>query len=171
MVDQSSIDAGSDPVDSDALGEEDRRYRLAFDRAVRLLAQREHSVRELTTKLTGKGVDAATAGLVVDDLRGRGLQSDSRFTEAFVHSRMSRGQGPVRIRQELSQRGIDSDVADAALAGGTDGWLELAVTARRKKFGDDLPVSRADWARQARFLTSRGFPAQLVYRVLGSDAD
>lgn len=160
--------AGADDP-AGVLAEEDRRYRLALDRAVRLLAQREHSMRELIAKLAAKGVDAATAGLVVDDLRGRGLQSDLRFAEAFVHSRIGRGHGPVRIRQELAQRGIARELADEALDGCAERWLELAEAARRKKFGDAPPADRGDWARQARFLTGRGFPAELIRRVLGDD--
>lgn len=154
----------------DLLGEEDRRYRLALDRAVRLLASREHSVRELTGKLQAKGVDAATAGLVVDDLRGRGLQSDTRFAESFVRSRLGRGHGPVRIRQELIQRGIEESLVDEALAESADDatdWQALACEARARKFGDALPRDRNDWGRQARFLARRGFPTDVIYRVLG----
>ncbi|MFU8817808.1 MAG: RecX family transcriptional regulator, partial [Pseudomonadales bacterium] len=106
---------------------EDTDYRRAFDRGVRMLAQREHSVQELTTKLRSKGVPAAVAALVVDDLRGRGLQSDERFAEAFVHSRVGRAQGPIRIREELRQRGIGDDVADEVLTQSVEYWLELAA--------------------------------------------
>ncbi len=146
---------------------EDRRYRVALDRAMRLLAQREHSVRELIGKLTARGVDAATAGLVVDDLRGRGLQSDARFTESFVRSRIGRGQGPVRIRHELSQRGVDDALVSEALSDCADEWLTQIRDVRERKFGDVLPRNRNEWGRQARFLAQRGFPSDLVYRVLG----
>lgn len=155
----------------DVLGEEDRRYRAAFDRALRLLGQREHSVRELTVKLTAKGVDAATAGLVVDDLRGRGLQSDARFAEAFVHSRMGRGQGPLRIRQELASRGIDAAEIETWLDRPTEAWRALAAEARLRKFGDRPPASRDDWNRQARFLSQKGFPSNVVMGVLGDAED
>ncbi len=164
----------SEPADEPAdvvLGEEDRRYRSAFDRALRLLGQREHSQRELLAKLTGKGVDGATAGLVVDDLRGRGLQSDERFAEAFVHSRIGRGHGPIRIRQELGQRGIDDDLADEMLTQPADYWLDLAAAARLRKFGDDGAADRDEWNRQARFLARRGFPSDVIYRLLGSASD
>jgi regulatory protein len=167
MADHDIQPAGSAFAD-DELGEEDRRYRLALDRALRLLGQREHSVRELTAKLTGKGIDAATARLVVDDLRGRGLQSDARFAEAFVHSRVGRGHGPIRIRQELGQRGIGDDLADELLTRTGGYWLELAQHTRSRKFGDAAPADRDAWNRQARFLARRGFPSDLIYRVLGS---
>jgi regulatory protein len=153
-----ALDPGNQP--------EDPRYRRAFDRAVRLLAQREHSVQELTEKLRGKGVDAALADLVVDDLRGRGMQSDARFAEAFVHSRIGRAQGPIRIREELRQRGIEDALAEEMLTESGEYWLELAEATRVKKFGEAPPADRNDWSRQARFLARRGFPSDLVYRVL-----
>ena len=46
---------------------------------------------------------------LVDD----GLQSDERFTEAFVRSRINQGKGPARIRADLRERGInDAVIAD-----------------------------------------------------------
>lgn len=154
-----------------ALDEEDRHYRQAFEKALRLLGQREHSTRELTSKLTAQGVDAATAGLVVDDLRGRGLQSDARFVEAFVHSRLGRGQGPIRIRQELGQRGIDDELADEWLTHSAEFWLGQAQELRVRKFGPEPAADRNEWNRQARFLARRGFPADIIYGALGGAGD
>ena len=178
--DLQSVDPGmgefgvGDPLELAAatgLASEDADYRRAFDRAVRMLAQREHSVQELTTKLRSKGVAVALATLVVDDLRGRGLQCDERFAEAFVHSRVRRAQGPIRIREELRQRGIGDDIADAVLTESGEYWLELAAATRAKKFGTEPPLDRDDWSRQARFLARRGFPSDLVYRVLDGAVD
>jgi regulatory protein len=154
-----------------AAAEQDARYRQALDRAMHLLAQREHSVSELTGKLRSKGIDADLAALVVDDLRGRGLQSDARFTESFVHSRVGRAQGPIRIREELRQRGIADDLADEMLTESGEYWLELARATREKKFGEAPPADRDAWGRQARFLARRGFPSDLIYRVLESARD
>jgi len=175
-----------DDLPREDLGREDREYRMAFDRALRCLGQREHSLVELVTKLRGKGVNQATTSLAVDDLRGRGLQSDTRFAESFVRSRLGRGHGPVRIRQELSARGVDDEVADEAMDeavlasgddcsgdnsgdnSGGDKWTARAAAARSRKFGSEKPVDRDDWNRQARFLARRGFSSDQIYRVLGS---
>lgn len=156
-------DGASDPRS----GEDDRAYRVAFERALRLLGQREHSRRELLSKLTGRGVDESTAELVIDDLRGRGLQSDERFAESFVYSRIGRGHGPMRIRRDLAQRGIADELADDALGMPGSDWLTLAVEVRRRRFGDQPPEGRDAWNRQARFLAQRGFPSDLIYQVLG----
>lgn len=154
------------PAQADLGLDDDGGYRAAFDRALRLLGQREHSQRELKDKLARKGVDRHMAELVVDDLRGRGLQSDARFAESLVRSRVDRGHGPMRIRQDLAQRGIDEAVVDAVMTESAGHWLELAITARSRKFGEALPADRDAWNRQARFLAQRGFPSDLIYRVL-----
>lgn len=164
---------GSEEASSQgALGfDDDGGYRAAFDRALRLLGQREHSQRELKDKLQRKGVDRALAELVVDDLRGRGLQSDARYAEALVRSRVQRGHGPVRIRQELRQRGVDDVVADEVLTTTDAHWLAQAGEVRSRKFGAEAPADRDDWNRQARFLAQRGYPADLIYRVLDGRGD
>ena len=80
--------------------------------AVRLLARREHSQVELARKLEAKGHDSDVAKQVVTELACQGLQSDRRFVEAFVRSRLGRGQGERKIRADLYARGIDDATAD-----------------------------------------------------------
>jgi regulatory protein len=165
-------DAGATAPAQAAVGlEDDGGYRAAFDRALRLLGQREHSLRELKDKLVRKGIDRHVAELVTDDLRGRGLQSDVRFAESLVRGRVSRGHGPLRIRQELAKRGVDEAVADEVMTETAGHWLGLAADARRRKFGDSLPADREAWNRQARFLAQRGYPSDLIYRVLDGRGD
>ena len=79
------------------------------------LARREYGHAELVTKLTTAGFDADIASRIVAQLTDEGLQSNSRFAESFVQSRINLGKGPVRIREELRQRGFRSAEADAAI--------------------------------------------------------
>jgi regulatory protein len=106
---------------------------------------------------------------VLQDLQNHDLQSDERFTESFVHSRLRKGYGPVRIRQELSERGIGESVAEDALTRPADFWIEIAEQARRKRFGELPEAGDTDrWNTQARFLSRRGFPSDLIFTVLGA---
>ena len=145
-----------------------RVYQAAYERAVRYLAAREHSERELLNKLRARDVEGDLASRVLADLKSRNLQSDERFAESFVRSRISRGQGPIRIRQELARRGIGDELLEEVLTRSGEFWVGIAATAREKRFGDARPEERSDWNRQARFLAARGFPADLIYRVLGN---
>ena len=71
-----------------------------------LLARREHSARELSHKLKSRDYDEVSIQAVIESLIDEGLQSDDRFAEQFTRSRVEKGYGPIRIRQELRERGI-----------------------------------------------------------------
>jgi len=141
--------------------------RTVEESAVRLLAGREHSVRELRQKLCARGHDESLVDDVLRSLCERNLLSESRFIESFVRSRAERGQGPMRIRAELRERGIDDERIDACVTRAADYWLERLERVRVKRFGVGAPATRDDWNRQARFLAQRGYPSDLIYRALG----
>jgi regulatory protein len=136
-----------------------------------LLSRREHSRAELREKLTGQGYQAEIVDEALDGLEAERLLDDSRFSESFVRAHAARGQGPRRIRQELSAAGIAADLAEQALEEGPD-WGLLARETRRRKFGEDLPPDWAERGRQARFLQYRGFSTDHIRIALGgSEAD
>lgn len=136
--------------------------------AIRLLSRREYSGAEMRRKLVSKGLQAAVVDRVVDQLVSDALLSDGRFADALVHSRIGRGQGPIKIRAELRERGVSEELIEDTLTQTGEFWLERAEQARCKRFGADLPEDRGQWTKEARFLAQRGFPADLIYRVLGS---
>jgi regulatory protein len=133
-------------------------------RALRCLAQREHSRAELARKLAALGgADEIDAEL--DRLVALGLLSDARFADAFVRSRAAR-YGVLRLRGELARRGVAAELIGAVLEGReTDGEIERARNIRSRKFAT-LPQDAREWARQARFLQGRGFSTDIIRRVL-----
>ncbi|WP_240725113.1 regulatory protein RecX [Mangrovimicrobium sediminis] len=122
-----------------------------------LLARREHSRRELCDKLKRRFHDPALVEAQVDRLADEGLQSDQRFAESFLRQRVSRGHGPLRVRQELRQRGVTDEQMEAAFAGEPCDWFDLAAQALQRKFGDSPCVDMRERARRARFMQYRGF--------------
>ena len=134
-----------------------------------MLARREHSEREISRKLASRGYDGAVIGDTIEGLVADGLLSNERFVEAFVHSRYQRGQGPLKIRAELRERGIDDTAIDGILEVYADQWRELAGQVREKKFGASLPVDFRERSRQMRFLQQRGFDAEQIRSVLRDD--
>ena len=86
------------------------------DDAIRLLARREYARAELAERLAAKGHAAAEVEACLDALAEAGLQSDARFAESFLRSRLARGQGPVKIRLELERRGVEREVVATALS-------------------------------------------------------
>ncbi len=140
-------------------------------KALDLLARREHGCLELTAKLESRGFAADCVTGVVAQLGADGLQDDARFADTLVRVRISRCQGPLRIRSELRSRGISDEVAAAALQHGNQNWGELASQARAKRFGFSGPADFKDKARQQRFLQSRGFSADHIKAALDLAAD
>ena len=139
--------------------------------ALELLARREHSRRELMRKLATRGFPDDVVSRALDELERTGALAETRFTESFVRSRISKGQGPQRIRADLAQRGIASDEADDVLRAADVDWLATIRAVRAKRFGPELPRDYTERARQARFLQYRGFDSAQIRAALEFDAD
>lgn len=137
-------------------------FKEIYDKAVALLAQREHSRYELQNKLVFRGYDEIVIAQVMDQLNQAGLQSDQRFVESYVQIKIERGYGPIRIQQELHDRGIDDDLIEKYLATNVEIWPQLVATVRVKRFGVELPEDFKERARQMRFLQYRGFTTEQI---------
>lgn len=133
------------------------------DRALALLARRDHSCLELRRKLATHG-EAAEIEEVLARLQELGLLSEQRFANARAGSRSQRF-GDRRIRHDLQQAGVSSVLIEEAVTGLAQTELERARSVWQKKFGA-RPQTAQDYARQARFLSGRGFGADTVRRVL-----
>jgi regulatory protein len=125
--------------------------------AIALLARREHTRKELVKKLAVKFPDADCLLDVVSDLQGDGLQSDERFAEQYVRMRANKGLGPVRIEQEMIEKGVSSDLRMRFIHGPDYDWSERACEVWKKKFSGRRPVDIKEKAKQQRFLLYRGY--------------
>jgi len=129
------------------------------------LARREHSEQELRHKLAARAEDAGEVEAVLRQLKEERLLSDERFTEAYVHHRFGAGIGPVKIRYELRQKGVDEALVDAFLEPLADQWDDLMCRQRVHKFGAGIPADYSARMKQARFLQNRGFSPESVMRL------
>jgi len=134
--------------------------------AVGLLARREHSARELRGKLIAKGYPVELVVSALEQLVAQGLLSDARFAEVFARSRSHKGFGAARIAQELRMRGVTDEQIAPVLSDAKETWRAQIAHVRRKRFGEALPQTNADRAKQARFLLQRGFTSEQVRAVL-----
>jgi len=82
-----------------------------------------------------------------------------------VRSRILKGQGEIKIRSQLLQRGVTLSMADHAIAEAEVNWWDLAEQQRIKRFGEGYPDILKDKLRQIRFLTMRGFPSHIVREI------
>ena len=138
--------------------------------ALTLLARRDWLTGELSAKLQALGADGQAAAAVIAELLEDRLLDDARYAERYVASRAERGQGPLRIAADLAALGAPRELIEAAVASGPD-WRAVAGEIRRRKFGATPPDSRAEKARQARFLQYRGFSSDHIRAATGADLE
>ena len=138
-------------------------------KAMDFLARREYGQRELVKKLADKGYLRRLVEQAVQTLTDEHLQSDDRFAQSFVQSRINQGKGPVRIRLDLSQRGIGDAVIEMAILESAADWHGLAKDVRCRKFGDAAPEDFKAKAKQMRFLQYRGFEQDHVQSAFASE--
>jgi SOS response regulatory protein OraA/RecX len=112
-----------------------------------LLARREHARTELGRKLSQRGFSESLVGEVLDALEAENLLSDRRFTESFVEQRMARGQGPLKIRHELRERGISAELAKLVRTGTCRAAQTIWRRVSRRHSGTIPPgaLSRPTW--------------------------
>jgi regulatory protein len=133
------------------------------DRALRLLARREHCRAELRARLRMQAGSEEVEALL-DRLEVSGLLSDRRFAESYVASRRGR-YGVHRLRNDLRSKGIPDALIAAALAAEPRDEFELARALWQRKFSSP-PANALEYSRQARFLQSRGFANDILRRIL-----
>ena len=138
-----------------------RRLTVA-QRALGLLTRREHSRKELTRKLTSRGMDAAEVETAVEKLSRDGWQNDSRFAESLVRARSSGGYGPLRIRAELATHGLDRETIASALDTFHGDWAENASDLVRRRYGPVAALDLNPRRKAADFLLRRGFDAASI---------
>ena len=145
-------------------------------RALQYLARREYSRAELRKKLLPQVQDdddfeqafnsssSVNLDKLLDDLTARGWLSDERAATQLVHAKRSRF-GTQRIIHELRQKGIAEELISAVLPELKKSELETAREVWLKKFGVP-PQDQKEKAKQMRFLQSRGFSMDAIFKVL-----
>lgn len=138
------------------------------ERALRLLARREHARVELARKLAPHAESAEALAALLDDLSARRLLSDERYVEMRMNARGARF-GNARLAYELRSQGVSEELVDAALAASEDELTRARQVWQRKFGGEPKAHDVAGRARQTRFLMSRGFSGETIRRVLHGD--
>lgn len=139
----------------------------ATQRALGLLVRREHSRKELTRKLTARGVESTEAKAAIDKLAEAGWQDDARFAELLVRSRAGSGHGPLHVRAELRMHGLAADAIAAAMEGFDGDWNAIARDIVWRRFDAQAIKTLAGQRKAADFLLRRGFAMEQVRAALG----
>ena len=144
-------------------------------RALRYLAQREHSRAELERKLARHVQDSAEVSAQVqiaqalDQLAAVGLLSEARAAESVL-TRQGQRFGVRRLKQTLLSKGLDPELVSATLQAAHSTELERARLVWQRRFGKP-PADQAERARQMRFMAGRGFEGEVIRRVVQGSND
>lgn len=135
-------------------------------RAIAYLSRREHSRLELQRKLLALSPDSDPQEIetLLDQLESQGWLSNQRFAQSVVNRRAAQ-KGTAAILHELRQHGLPDTQLQQLTEELRDTELERAQAVWEKKFGNQ-PADQREYARQVRFLMSRGFSSAVVHRVV-----
>ncbi|MFZ4759614.1 MAG: recombination regulator RecX [Burkholderiaceae bacterium] len=141
-------------------------------RALRLLAQREHSRLELSRKIAPLADSPESLERALDELERDGWLSPERFAASLARRRAERF-GLRRIEHELGTHRLDAAVSAPVIQSLRETERERACAAWRKRFGAPA-ADVGERARQHRFLAQRGFTGDAIAWALrhgaGDDA-
>lgn len=134
--------------------------------AMNFLARREHTLHELRKKLKRRFPDEQLIDEQLQQLVDENLQSDKRFAESFVRQRAARGKGPLRLRQEMRERGIPAADYELTMEEADIDWCQVAAEVMLKKFGEAKEIDIKEKARRSRFMQYRGFNVEHFKHLL-----
>ena len=156
-------------------------YARLLDRAIRILAMRDHSEQELRRKLAAPAmskngpealdVTPEEVDRVVEWCIENRYLDDERFVRQFIASRSRKGYGPARVRQELKQKGISRETIEAAMRECEIDWAQLAKEQAQRKYGEPLPTVFAEKVKIQRFLLYRGYLMEDIQEIWRNFAD
>lgn len=144
--------------------------KAAKNRALRFLAYRARSEKEVVDKLAEIGYDEKIITWVVSELKRLGFVNDEEFVRSFCNSKMTyKPMGERLLRQQLREKGINEEIIEKALEEtySEKNQVEIAksLAERRKQQYKDL-----DWRKRrkriADFLFRRGFNWEVIEEVL-----
>ncbi len=133
-------------------------------RALRLLAQREHSRLELERKLASHVAEDDDLAALLDELEAKNFINPERVAQSLAWRRGSK-LGVARVVQEMRSKGLDDDTVRAATSELRATELQRAHAVWRQRFGAPAETPQ-EKLKQMRFLANRGFSGDIVRKVV-----
>jgi regulatory protein len=137
----------------------------AYDRALRMLAARGRSGRDMERRLVQKGEQRQHAAQAVEKLRSLGLIDDASFARTRARSKLTSGRGTRRVEMDLQQQGVERETARVAVKE----VIEQAREAAQKKARSMTKLEPAVRHRRLyAFMARRGFAPDEIRKAVES---
>ena len=138
----------------------------AYDKAVSLLAIREHTKKELKEMLENKGYREDEISSSLERLEKEGYISEERFAEVFIRSRLKKSpEGKSIILYRLMEKGCPKDIASSFIE---DAWENELWLEPLKKELDTLIRRKGQEYAEAK-MRQKGFSFREIKEAMESD--
>ncbi|MEO0443609.1 MAG: regulatory protein RecX [Pseudomonadota bacterium] len=134
--------------------------------ALGYLSRRDYSRLELYQRLISKGYQSYLINDVLDKLQEDNYQSDERFAECYIRSRVDSGDGPLKIKIALRGKGICDSLTLALMDKLAINWFDQVKLLKEKRFGDVDSNDLNEITQQARYLKNKGFYQEHIESVI-----
>jgi regulatory protein len=138
----------------------------AYQQAMGLLVRREHSRRELKQKLRLRGKENEEIEAALETLSRQDFQNDERFAMALARSRQAAGYGPVRIRAEMAQHSLGSELITQTIQALPGDWLQTAQGLIQRRYRQKINADASQGRKAVDFLLRRGFDQKTAFQAV-----
>lgn len=143
-----------------------------YQYALFLLSRRDYGKAELFARMKRRMyeknegiIDEQLIEGVLDKLSEQHFLDDDRVVSLLLHGYARKGYGPLRIKQEMRQKGFAETLVEHHFAELDVDWFEKAAEVRSKKFGDEIPTDFKEKGKQIRYLQYRGFFGDMIFEL------
>lgn len=139
----------------------------ASDEAMKFLRYRDHTGVEVREHLKKKGYKGEEIEPCMESLIACHFIDDNRYCENYLRYSVSKGKGPLRIRQELLKKGVSNAEIQIHMEESFDHELEFSQALKQaEKLTNGLRPDEKQIAKIGRRLAYLGYSTAIIYRIL-----
>lgn len=136
--------------------------------ALNLLSYRQRSEKEVFVSLQRKGYENNLIKKAIDYCKDNNYINDKNFAVAFINDKINLNKlGPYRIRQELLNKGVSSDIISTVLVINPDEQYEMALELGRKRLNsyknDD---KNSTYRKLSGYLQRKGYSYDVISKIM-----
>lgn len=139
-------------------------------KAFELLARRDYAYHELSTKLLTYTQETTAIKQLLDELVAQDWINDDRFIKNFITRKATR-YGPQKLKYLLQQKTHNQELVAENLKTIAIDELENARKVWLQKFKGHIATEQKDKNRQIRFLLSRGFSLNIIFKIINENVN
>ncbi len=142
-------------------------YGEALSKLMRYCSYQERSEREVVTKAKDLGLQPMDLPRLIEELQKENFIDESRFAEAYVRGKVRiKKWGVLKIKEGLSQKGVDRSVITAALKTIDQELYLKNLEELVHKRGYSKEATASERSKVYRYLLSKGYESNVVLLVL-----